>query len=182
MARPTESDSTTPQTLPATANNRPHRIACVASTYHADLVNEMVRSARSTLLAAGLAPEDFLRIDAPGAYELPIVAQRLAHRDDIDAVLTFGLVLKGETDHDLHIAGAVSRALLDVSLASGTPVLFGVLTCGTLDQARARARLASDGGLDKGREVARAAIAVLHSIRSADQGAPNGAHSLEEIG
>ena len=184
MARPNESDAI-PASIPhqrAGEGTRSARVACVASTYHADLVGGMVHSAWETLEAAGLAPDDFIQVSVPGAYELPIVAQRLARRDDVDAVLAFGLVLKGETDHDVHIAGAVSRALLDVGLSTGTPVLFGVLTCATLDQARARARREADGGLDKGREVARAAIAVLHSLRSVERGASDERRPLEETG
>jgi len=163
MARPTESDSASPQ-LPTPAGARALRVGCVAATYHADLVGRMVASARRTLEQAGLAPADFVEVSVPGAFELPLVAQRMARRDDIDAVLTFGLILKGETEHDRHIAGAVAHALTSVGLETGTPVLFGVLTCSTLDQARARARGAEEGGLDKGGEVARAAIAVLHSL------------------
>ena len=81
-------------------------------------------------------------------------------------MLAFGLVLKGETEHDVHIARAASQALMQVGLETDTPVLFGVLTTATLEQARARARRAADGGLDKGREVARAAIEVLAALRA----------------
>ncbi len=143
------------------------RIACVLSTYHREITAEMAGSARETLLAAGLFPENWLQVEVPGAYELPIVARRLARRADVQAVLALGLVLKGETDHDLHIASAVSRALLDASLETDKPILFGVLTCSSLEQARARARREKEGGLDKGAETARAAIGVLRALATA---------------
>jgi len=147
------------------------RVGVVVSGYHAELTHAMARSARRELEAAGLGADGWLAVDAPGAYELPFLARRLARRSDVHAVLCFGLVLKGETEHDRYIAQATAGALMDVALETDTPVLFGVLTCATLEQARARALPADEGGeLDKGREVARAAVDVLsaaHEIESA---------------
>ncbi len=159
------------------------RKACEVSTYHHELTGEMCASARDTLQAAGLAPQDLLEVHVPGSFELPLASRRLARRADIDAVLVFGLILKGETEHDRHIARAVSQGLMQVGLETDTPVLFGVLTTATLEQARARARRAADGGFDKGREVALAAIGVLHALRAQRaQDAPVGSPSpLEEI-
>ena len=167
MARPNAHEGTTHELarLPEGA-----RIACVVSTYHLELVGGMAASARDTLVAAGLDEDRFLSIQAPGTYELPIIAQRLARRSDIDAVLAFGLVLKGETEHDRYIASAVSDALMRIGLETDTPCLFGVLTCGTLEQAQARAKRAADGGLDKGHEVARAAVEVLAALERAEHG------------
>lgn len=144
------------------------RVAAVVSTYHRELCGQMADSARDYLVASGLDSADLIAVDAPGAYELPILAQRLAARGDIAAVLCFGLILKGETEHDRHIAGAVAQGLTDVALAHSKPVLFGVLTTNNLDQARARARRADQGGLDKGREVARAAVEVLAGLAAID--------------
>ncbi|HED65597.1 MAG TPA: 6,7-dimethyl-8-ribityllumazine synthase [Planctomycetes bacterium] len=140
------------------------RVACVASTYHGEVVGAMVESARETLVFAGLDEARFELVHVPGAFELPIVAQRLARRDDVDAVLAFGLVLKGETDHDRHIARSVVDALMRIGLETETPVLLGLLTCPTLEHAIQRARRAGEGGLDKGAEVARAAVQVLATL------------------
>ncbi|MHC4261773.1 MAG: 6,7-dimethyl-8-ribityllumazine synthase [Planctomycetota bacterium] len=144
------------------------RVAVVVSSYHAELNGEMADSAADTLRDAGLEDANRIDVTAPGAYELPILAQALAVREDVDAVLCFGLVLRGETDHDRYISAAVADALQRVGLNNEKPVLFGLLTCNTLDQAIARARR-GEGGHDKGREVARAAIetlAALDRIRS----------------
>jgi 6,7-dimethyl-8-ribityllumazine synthase len=143
---------------------RPARIAAVVSRYHPEITGGMFASARETLAAAGLPAGDLLRVDAPGSFELPLLAQRLARRRDVDAVLCFGLVLKGETDHDRYIASAVSEGLMRVALEHMKPVLFGVLTCSNLAQAEARARRRSAGGLDKGAEVARAAVLTLNAL------------------
>jgi 6,7-dimethyl-8-ribityllumazine synthase len=147
-----------PGALPAGA-----RIAAVLSTYHADLTRAMLASARRTLEAAGLDGANLLVVEVAGAFELPLVARRLAARDDVLAVLCFGLVLKGETSHDVHIAEAAARGILQVSLEADKPVLFGVLTCDTLEQARERA----SGPLDKGAEVAHAALAALAALGAA---------------
>lgn len=144
------------------------RVGVVASSYHAELVDGMLRSAAATLRAAGLAEDALVRVDAPGAFELPLIARRLALRDDLACVLCFGLVLKGETSHDRVIAEAVAHALQRVALDTDKPVLFGLLTCDTLEQARARALPADEGGtLDKGREVARAALGALAALEAA---------------
>lgn len=138
------------------------RVAAVVSGYHAEVTGAMFDSAREALIEAGA--EDVLRVEAPGSFELPLLAQAIAGREDVDAVLCFGLILKGETEHDTHIARAVSQGLMRVALDTRKPVLFGVLTCSTLEQAQARARCAADGGLDKGREVARAAVIALNAL------------------
>lgn len=143
---------------------RPARVAAVVSRYHPEITGGMFDAARATLLAAGLAEDDLLRFDAPGSFELPVLAQHAACRRDIDAVLCFGLILKGETEHDRYLASAVSHGLMRVSLEHGKPVLFGVLTCSDLAQAERRARRRADGGLDKGAEVARAAVEALNAL------------------
>lgn len=145
------------------------RIGAVVSTFHSQLTRAMCRSAQRELAAAGLADEDFLVLEAPGAFELPLIARRLAIREDISAVLCFGLVLKGETTHDQYVADAAARGILDISLQTDTPVLFGVLTCNTLEQAQVRALPADEleGGHDKGAELARAALVTLTAMESA---------------
>lgn len=144
------------------------RVAAVVSTYHREITGAMFRSAARTLLESGLDSEALVAVDVPGAFELPVVARRLASRPDVDGVLCFGLVLKGETEHDRHIARAVAEGLMRVGLDTDTPVLFGVLTCATLEQARERARSREQGGKDKGHEVAAALVGVLAALRAVD--------------
>lgn len=152
-----------PPALPTSA-----KLACVVSGYHQEITGGMLASALATLGAAGVERERVLVVDAPGAFELPLVAQRLAARSDVAAVLCFGLVLKGETEHDRYISEACAQGLMRVGLEHDTPVLFGVLTCATLEQARRRARSEAEGGLDKGREVALAALEVLAALAALD--------------
>ena len=161
-ARPL-SPTSTPQ-LPDGA-----RIAVVVSQYHRELCEAMAYSAWQTLKVAGLSEEGeaWIAVPAPGAFELPLIAERLAAEGDWSAVLCFGVLLKGETTHDFHIASAVSHALQRIALESGVPVLFGLLTCDTLEQARARAL---PDGHDKGREVALAALETLRTLSDIEEG------------
>jgi len=138
----------------------------VVSGYHADVTGGMLESALATLAAAGLPRARVDVVEAPGTFELPLLAQRAARRREVLAVLCFGLVLKGETEHDRYIAAACADGLMRVALECDKPVLFGVLTCGTLAQAQRRARRASEGGLDKGREVALAALGALAALQT----------------
>ena len=146
------------------------RIACAVSTYHEDVTGEMLSSATETLMELGVEREAILVVPCPGAFELPLVARRLAKRKDVVAVLCFGLVLKGQTEHDRYISEACAHGLTQVALETDTPVLFGVLTCANLEQARERARPESAGGQDKGREVALAALESLAALRAAEAG------------
>lgn len=142
----------------------------MVSDYHAEVGREMLNSAREELLRCGLEPSNWLELGAPGAFELPLVARRLALRDDVAAVLCFGLVLRGETTHDQHVAAAARDGLLRASLETDKPILFGVLTCDTLEQARARSLPSASGGrFDKGRELARAAIGALAALSQAER-------------
>lgn len=159
------------------------RIAFVVSTFHHDLTGAMQRSAQRELEASGLRPEDMPVVTVPGSFELPMVARRFARRPDVDAVICLGLVLKGETTHDLHVAQGASQGIQQVMLETDKPVLLGVLTCDTLEQARARALPPEDGGeQDKGRELAVAALETLAALDAAADPArtnPTPAHSPE---
>lgn len=159
----TRSRATRPPAVPRLPKRG--RLACVVSAYHADITGGMLESALATLAAAGFARERVDVIEAPGTFELPLLAQAAARRRDVLAVLCFGLVLKGQTEHDRYIAAACAEGLMRVALDGGKPVLFGVLTCATRAQAAKRARRADEGGLDKGREVAEAALAALVALQ-----------------
>lgn len=140
-------------------------IGIAVSRFHEDLTGAMKDSAVRELVACGVLEADIHVVWVPGAFELPIVAQRLAETGTLDAILCFGLVLKGETEHDHWVAHGAVSGIMSASLDARTPIHLGVLTCGTLEQARARALPPSLGGReDKGREVARAAIETLLTL------------------
>lgn len=162
---------TDPERLARERPRRPgSRIGIAVSRFHEELTGAMLRSARAELAAGDVAEEDVIVVHAPGSFELPLLARRLAERPEIEAVLCLGVVLKGETTHDLHVARGAVDGLQRVMADTRKPVLLGILTCQTLEQARARALpLEEGGGGDKGREVARAALEILLELDSLDE-------------
>lgn len=114
------------------------RFAVVVSRFNESITSRLLEGAVETLVAHGVADE---RIDVawtPGAFEIPTVADRLAASGRYVAILCLGAVIRGETTHDQHINRAVSNALCEIGVHHGLPVLFGVLTCNTLEQAVVR--------------------------------------------
>lgn len=139
------------------------RFAIVAARWHAEFTGWMVESARKELLRAGAAEENIHVVLVPGSFELPIVCSHAAL--EVDSVIAFGVVIKGDTNHDHWVAHGAVSGIVQASLAAETPIHLGVLTCDTLEQARARALPTEQGGEhDKGREVARAAVETLAAL------------------
>jgi len=144
------------------------RVAAVVSRFHSELTEPMLASARKELAASGVAEGDMRTVWVPGSFELPVVARALARRADVDAVLCLGVILRGETDHDIYVAEGAIQGLMQAMLDTDKPLLLGILTCETLEQARARALPPELGGEeDKGREVARSAIEILAALDQA---------------
>jgi 6,7-dimethyl-8-ribityllumazine synthase len=131
------------------------KLACVVSRYHEEITGAMRDSAVETLRAAGLEEADLVEARVPGAFELPLVAQRLAESGRFDAVICLGCLIKGDTMHFEYIASAVSQGIMDAGTSTGVPVTFGVLTTLTDEQAVLRS---ADGPENKGREAALAAV------------------------
>ncbi len=141
--------------------------ACiVVSSYHSEITNELAKAARDCFIEAGGKKEDCHLLPAPGAWELPLIAQEAARSLDVDVIVVLGCILTGETTHDKVIADAIAKGLMDVSLNESKPVAMGILTCQTLKQAQARS--GGDKG-NKGEEAMYAALAsheTNHSMRS----------------
>jgi len=137
------------------------RFAIVVSRYNEHITAKLLTGAVETLRAGGVSDEAIDVAWVPGAWEIPLVAQRLALSKKYAAVLCLGAVIKGETTHDEHINRQVSASLGQIVLESGLPVLFGVLTCNTVEQAIHRA-----GGNvgNKGQECAEAALEMVRLL------------------
>jgi len=133
-------------------------VGVVVSRYNTAITNRLLEGALQTLAEGGVGEDDIHVAWGPGAWELPVAAQRLARRDEIKAVLCLGAVIQGETSHDRFINQQVSSSLGSLALQYDVPVLFGVLTCQTLEQALNRA-----GGSmgNKGSECAKAALEMM---------------------
>ena len=114
------------------------RFAIVVSRFNESITSRLLDGAVQTLLAHGVAEEAIDVAWVPGAFEIPTVAGRLAASGQYVAVICLGAVIRGETTHDQHINRAVGNTLAELGTRYGLPVLFGVLTCNTLQQAVAR--------------------------------------------
>lgn len=131
------------------------RIAIVASKYNTRYVDGMLRAAKVELQKAGVERVDVIRV--PGAYEVPVVAAKLASgvTGEVNAIICLGVILRGETTHADHIGIAVSHALAEVQVRTGVPVIHEVLLFENEDQAKVRC-LSKDH--NRGREAALTAL------------------------
>jgi len=138
------------------------RIAVVTAMFNGSVTVGLRRGAIEYLEEA--SAEEILLVEAPGAFELPVIALKLA-RKGYDAVVCLGAVIEGETDHYDHVAGRTSEGLMRVQLDTGIPVAFGVLT--VRDRTHAEAR-AAPGPENKGREAAIAAVMAARALAAID--------------
>jgi 6,7-dimethyl-8-ribityllumazine synthase len=139
------------------------RIALVVSRFNPEVTEGLKAGAVRYLDEQGLAlnPEDVY--PAPGAFEMPLIAQALAKSGRYDAVACLGCVIKGDTAHFEFISGGTAYGLMQAGLATGVPIGFGVLTTYTDEQAVARSR---DDEHNKGREAAAAVVEAVRTLRS----------------
>ena len=144
--------------LDGTSGEVSGRFAIIVSRYNEHITTRLLAGAVETLRGGGV-PEEAIEVAwVPGAWEIPLVAQHMALSEQYAAVLCLGAVIKGETTHDEHINRQVSLSLGQIALESEIPVLFGVLTCNTVEQAIHRA--GGNAG-NKGRECAEAAMEMV---------------------
>lgn len=139
------------------------RFGIVVARFNAAITERLLEGARDCLSEKGVLGEDITVVRVPGSFELPLAAKQLGLQGSYDAILCLGALIRGETSHFEWIASAVSKGLVQVSLELGVPVMFGVLT--TESEEQALARVGGDRG-HKGVEVAEAAIEMVHCLRT----------------
>lgn len=137
------------------------RMVVLVAGFHRQIAERLLDGVRSRLTESGLPDGNLDEVWVPGAYELPLAAQTFARTGRYAAILSVGAVIRGETPHFGYVCDTAASGLLRVSLDTGVPCTFGVLTCDTLAQAEARA-----GGSigNKGEEAADAAVAMVNLI------------------
>jgi 6,7-dimethyl-8-ribityllumazine synthase len=140
----------------------PGRFALVAARFNSAIVDQLVAGALDGLKRHGVADDAIDLVRVPGSYEIPPVAKRLAAGGKYAAVICLGAVIRGDTDHYDHVAGAAASGIAQVALATGVPVIFGVLTCDTLEQALNRAGAKAG---NKGFDAALAAIEMVNLLK-----------------
>jgi 6,7-dimethyl-8-ribityllumazine synthase len=140
------------------------RIAIVAARFNSHVTLRLLTGARRGLAEAGVADDDVTLTWVPGSFEIPLAAQALAATHD--AVICLGCVIRGETAHFEHVAGQAAAGIMRVGLDTGTPVVFGVLTTDTLDQALDRS-LPDPGAHNAGADGAAVAVEMAAVLRAA---------------
>ncbi|MGR8921856.1 MAG: 6,7-dimethyl-8-ribityllumazine synthase [Gammaproteobacteria bacterium] len=138
------------------------RIAVISTRWNSFIVDHLEAGCLDALERHATVSPEVTVVKAPGAFELPLIARKLAESGNYDAVIALGAVIRGSTAHFEHVAGAASRGLANVSVDSGVPVIFGVLTTDTIEQAVERAGTKAG---NKGAEAATTAIEMISLMR-----------------
>ena len=138
------------------------KIGIVAARFNDFIVSRLIGGCEDTLLRHGVREEDISLAWVPGAFEIPLIASKMAKSGKFDAVIALGAVILGSTSHYDYVCSEVSKGIANVSLNSDVPVLFGVLTTDSIEQAIERA--GSKAG-NKGSECAQGAIEMVNLIR-----------------
>jgi len=139
------------------------RFALVASRFNEFIVDKLIGGAVDYLLRHGGAREDLTLVRVPGAFEMPLVAKKLAASGKYHAVICLGAVIRGSTPHFDYVSAEVSKGIAHAAMETGVPVGFGVLTTDTLEQAIERA------GSKAGNKGVEAAAATLETVRVLEQ-------------
>ena len=135
------------------------KIAIIVANWNSNYNEEMFEAAKAALIEAGLTENNIKRFSVPGAFEVPVMALKLAETKNYSAVICFATIIKGGTIHFELVANDSSRGMMDVSIKTGVPILNGVLACDNTEQAEFRAKKDN-----KGREIALSALEIISSL------------------
>ncbi len=141
------------------------KIGIVAARFNEFIVSKLVAGARDALLRHDVKEEDIDLAWVPGAFEIPLIAKKMAESGKYDAVICLGAVIRGATSHYDCVCNEVSKGIASVSLSSGVPVLFGVVTTENIEQAIERAGTKAG---NKGYDSAMAAIEMVNLVRQVE--------------
>ena len=143
------------------------KVGIVVARFNEFITSKLLSGAMDTLIRHEVKEENIQVAWVPGAFEIPLIASKMAENDKYDAVICLGAVIRGSTSHYDYVCNEVSKGIASVSLKSGIPVMFGVLTTENIEQAIERA--GSKAG-NKGSECAEGAIEMVNLIREIQKG------------
>ncbi len=139
------------------------RVGIVAARFNEFIVSKLLSGCEDGLLRHGVRPDDIAVAWVPGAFEIPLAAAKMAGSGKYDAVIALGAVIRGSTSHYDYVCSEVSKGVASTALSTGVPVLFGVLTTDTIEQAIERAGTKAG---NKGAECAQGAIEMVNLFRA----------------
>lgn len=134
------------------------RYVLVVARWNSFVVEHLLEGALDTLRRHGISDDQMHIVRVPGAFEIPIACQKLAQRDDCDAIIALGAVIRGGTPHFEYVAGECTKGLAQVQMETGKPIAFGVLTVDSIEQAVERS------GTKAGNKGAEAAMSALEMV------------------
>ena len=138
------------------------KVAVIVGRFNSFIVDQLEAGCIETLNRCGVADKDITIIKVPGAFEMPVVAKGLAENKKVDAVIALGAVIRGSTPHFDYVCGTCSSGLASVATETGVPVVFGVLTTDTIEQAIERAGTKAG---NKGIDAAHTAVEMISVMR-----------------
>ena len=145
------------------------RIAIVAGKFNLEITERLIHGAKSYLESRGVASDSINTYWVPGAFEIPFACSAIAQKTNVDGIITLGAVVRGGTPHFEFVAGECARGVREVSIDTGIPIAFGVLTTDTLEQALQRSDISyidHDGSTgDKGSAAASAVFEMINLVR-----------------
>lgn len=147
------------KTIEANLIGKGLKFAVVAARFNDFITGKLIEGAEDGLLRHGVNADDITLYRVPGAFEIPVVAKALAEKDDYDAVICLGAIIRGATPHFDFVAAEASKGVAQVSMNSGKPVIFGIITTDNLEQAIDRAGTKSG---NKGYDAAVTAIEMAN--------------------
>jgi 6,7-dimethyl-8-ribityllumazine synthase len=155
-------DSPTPLVIEGVLKANDLRIAIVASRWNDLIVTRLIGGAQDALLRLGANATNLTLVRVPGSFEIPLAAKKLAESGRCDAIICVGAVIRGETPHFDYIAAEVTKGMAAVSLETGVPIAYGIITADTVEQAINRAGVKAG---NKGFEAAMAAVEMANLLR-----------------
>lgn len=123
------------------------KIGIAIARFNEVITSKLAQGAKNLLLRRGIKPENIIEVEAPGSFELPLVAQMLIDQKKVHGVIALGAVIRGSTNHYDYVCSSTTSGIMTVQLSRSTPISFGVLTCDTMEQAidRAGGKLGNKG-------------------------------------
>ena len=141
------------------------RVAIVVSRFNEFITSKLLGGAMDGLVRPGVCEDDVTVVWVPGAFEIPVIASKAAKSGKYDAVICLGAVIRGATDHYSYVCSEVSKGIASVSLETGVPMLFGVLTTDNIEQAIERSGTKAG---NKGYDCALSAVEMVNLMRKMD--------------
>lgn len=154
------------RTLEGKMTGKGMKVGIVASRFNEFITSKLLGGALDMLRRHEVAEEDITTAWVPGAFEIPVIAKKMAESGKYDAVICLGAVLRGSTSHYDYVCNEVSKGIAQVSMGTGIPVMFGVLTCENIEQAIERAGTKAG---NKGAECANGAIEMVNLMREMEK-------------